>query len=279
MNPAAIERTTEVVLRAIDRDDALSAPALTFMLRRYAATERDDIRDRLEPALTRAVEQPSPVGADRAPWLMLFAQAATASPDERLRAAAVKLMASLRKDWGHETDVANTAAAIDACLVASGVCEARDVVADAIDELERIIGLNYRPGEGVLPGRLVVQVRAATALLTAFGLTARLPYSMLADELVQFARRTMWDGDRGGFYDDGRCRDKPFVTNCEAARVLCRLQTLYRDNEYRTVAVTASDADYGRDAELTLNALDSSAQEDATMAAEYGLALDEWLRL
>lgn len=282
MDRAAIERTTEVVLRAIGNDESLSAPALTFMLRRYAATERDDIREALEAALTRAVEQPQPTGPDRAQWLILFAEASAASSDDRLRTIAVTLVDSLRHDWGDDekaSDIGIAAAGIDACLVASEVCDTRDVVSEAVDELERIIGLTYRPGEGVGPGRLIDQIRAATALLTAFGITARLPYSMLADELVQFAKRTMWDTDCGGFYDDLRRRAKSFVTNCEAARVLCRLQLLYRREQYRSSAVIARDADYAHDAELTLAALDSNAKDEATMAAEYGLALEEWLRL
>ena len=39
------------------------------------------------------------------------------------------------------------------------------------------------------------QIRSASAFLTAFELTGRLPYSMLAEELLQVARATPWDDD------------------------------------------------------------------------------------
>ena len=58
MDGAAIESVTDAVLQALARDEPLAAPALTFLLRRYGATGRDDLRDALEPALARAVEGP-----------------------------------------------------------------------------------------------------------------------------------------------------------------------------------------------------------------------------
>jgi hypothetical protein len=56
-------------------------------------------------------------------------------------------------------------------------------VQDAIDQLERVVGGSYRPGDGLVGERdgiacaaaLGDHVRAASALLTAFELTGRLP--------------------------------------------------------------------------------------------------------
>src|SRR6185503_13251957 len=104
-----------------------------------------------------------------------------------------------------------------------------------IDQLERVVGGAYRPGAGVAhtcdgaraDGSPIDQVRASTALLTAFECTGRLPYSMLAEELIQHAQRDAWDvGD--------------VVVHCEAARVFCRLAALHDDPEYRGAAVIAA---------------------------------------
>jgi len=130
---------------------------------------------------------------------------------------------------------------------------------------------------GGVRGQLADHVRSASALLTAFSLTGRLPYSMLAEELMQFARRTLWDDRHGGFFDPSGVR--PFRLNCEAARVLCRLSVLHRDDEYRQVAVLASDADYGRDAALTLASQTSVYRQHGPSSAVYGFALAEWLAL
>ena len=96
----------------------------------------------------------------RCQWLGLFAEAAVVSDDARLPAAV--------NEW----------------------------LARVIDDLEQVIRSAYEPGEGLMGASLLDQLRTALALLTAFELTGRLPYSMLADELLQFARRTGWDADR-----------------------------------------------------------------------------------
>ena len=84
--------------------------------------------------------------------------------------------------------------AVEACLLSVNVPEARELAAEAIDALERVVAGAYRPGEGMshqigaspfVRGGLTDQVRSASTLLTAYMLTARLPYAMLADELMQ----------------------------------------------------------------------------------------------
>ena len=154
---------------------------------------------------------------------------------------------------------------------------------EAIDELERIVGGAYQPGEGMAHaigapvfarGDLSDQVRTAGALLTAYAVTDRLPYSMLAEELVQGARRTWWDAEHGGFLPT-----KPFAPNCEAALVLCRLSALHGDAGYREAAVVAADADYAGDAGRTLAALAATLEDPGVDVALFGLALHELLLL
>ena len=72
----------------------------------------------------------------------------------------------------------------------------------------------------------------AAACLDAYDATGNIVYEMMAEELAHYAMRTMWDDERGGFFDraadepaDGdrpacAIRLKPFAANCEAARVL-----------------------------------------------------------
>ena len=284
---AAIDWITDTLLLALTREERIGAPAMRFLLRRYAVVQRDDLRDALESALARALdERPHVASSDeRAAWLTLFGEAAVVSHDERLQCAAIDLIAGLRAEWGRAGCVDEVAASIDACLTTSDLFEVAGLVQDAIDELERVIGAVYRPGQGVghsvdepsaARDLLSDHVRCASALLTAYSRTGRLPYSMLAEELIQFAHRTLWDERTGGFQDRPR-GTSPFALNCEAARVLCRLAALHRDDGYRKAAVIASDADYLRDAARTLVSQASVYRQYGPLSALYGLALSEWL--
>src|SRR5262249_21782885 len=154
------------------------------------------------------------------------------------------LVTALRGEWKRADRVADLLTAVDACLQATTAFETPGLVRDAIDELERVVGATYRPGYGVssvvgLPAgsRLVSdQIAGASALVTACVGTARLPYGMLAEELIQFARRTFWDAAAGAFADDAG-PPSAYVLNCDAARVLCRLTRLLENEEYRSGAV------------------------------------------
>jgi uncharacterized protein YyaL (SSP411 family) len=110
-------------------------------------------------------------------------------------------------------------------------------------------------------GSLTDHVGLASALLTAFHLTSRLPYSMLAEELVQTSMPTI-------------AGDPPFGEACDAARVLCRLAALHDDADYRASAVIA-DADYRADAERVLERLAARLDESGADLALFGLALSE----
>jgi uncharacterized protein YyaL (SSP411 family) len=289
----AIDWLTDRSLDALAGDEPIDPYALTLLLRRYVETGRTDLADAVGAGLARALdlERRAPPPRDAA-WLMTFAEAAALSDDERLRLAVADLVAQNRQSWGRSRDVEELAWSIDACLSACDVFEARKLVPAAIDQLEAIVAQAYRPGDGVaqhigqpdtVRGRLGDQVRTASALLAAYHRTSRLPYAMLAEELMQYARRMLWI-HAGGFLDwhgDGtfvRPDEKPFALNCEAARVLCRLAVLHDTDEYREVAVIAPDADYRRDASETLASVAGRYREYGTAAAIYAVALTE-LRL
>jgi hypothetical protein len=267
--------------QAIENGEAIDATALRFLLRRYVASQRDDLADTVGLALARALTDVDDGNVtDTAGWLTLFGEAASISTDERLTAAATTLLTRLRAEWGSATGVEHGTRSVEACLSAAHLWDAQDVVAPAIDELERVVGGAYRPGEGIAhtvgPRReehpcLADHLSAASALLTAFAVTGRLPYSMLAEELIQFARRTMWDPHTHTF----RAAAKPFLLNCEAARVLSRLAALHQDDGYRQAAVFSRDADYAADARRVLVALESEYRDQGRDGAAYGLALME----
>ena len=267
--PAWTILAAESIVRAVALDAILTRPpdpiALVFLLRQFAATDRDTIRDQLGEALTDALAHHTVVvaPAQRAAWLLLFREAAALSSDERLAATAVGLIDSLRRDWRSRASVADAMYAVDACLRAADVGgdRAGPLISAAIDELERIVGESYGPGEGI--GDYADHVRSAAALITAYDVTGRLPYAMLAEELMQVSARL--SAGRG------------FTIECEAARVYCRLAAVNDDDDYRAAAVIAPDANYRADASRMLAALSPRARAEG--APIYGLALSELLAL
>jgi uncharacterized protein YyaL (SSP411 family) len=288
VDQAAIEWITDAVVAAVERAETVEPPALTFLLRRYVETDRADLRLALEPALTSALQCQAVAETtdQRAAWLTLFSEAATVSDDDRIHAAGAELIARLRKEWGRVTEVDAGTASVDACLGACHLLDPQSIVPDAIDELERIVAAAYRPGDGLARsvnepggarGRLADHVRTSSALLTAYDLTGRLPYPMLAEELMQFARQTRWDGQAGGFCDSSLDAQRSFATNSDAARVLTRLAALHERSDYRSAAVLACDADYREDVTRILTAQGETYREQGLMSATYGLALAEWL--
>lgn len=294
----AIDDVTGAVLRALARAETPTSAALTLLLRRFAATTRDDVREALEPALARGLDvcqASKPV--ERPGWLSLFVEAATASEDARLLEAAADLIEDIRDEWGRRTEVGPLALGIEACLSAEMRFTTRGgpapipgleaVARDGIDELERLVAGAYRPGEGLASrlgeaaggrGRVVDHMAAASALLTAYWRSGRLPYSMLAEELVQHARRTAWDA-RASVFSDGDPGAPPFAVNCEAARVLCRLAVLHDRDDYRRAAVVAPAADYRGDVSAMLDWLGSRSEAQDMRGAAFGLAAAEWLEM
>ena len=145
-----------------------------------------------------------------------------------------------------------------------------------LDTYERGGGIAHQTGEetgGRVRGLLVDQVRASAALLDLYDATERDAYLDVAQELMRYAARALWDdAAAGGFVDRvpkegdiGLLREplRPFVLNCEAARVLARLARLTGDAEYRARAISA------------LACQSRVAREHGIDAAVYALALRE----
>jgi hypothetical protein len=286
----AIESITDHIVATVPSQDLLDALALTFLLRRYRATGRSDVCNALEPALARALERDvlDETTTQRAGWLTVFSEAATLSADERIHHAGNTLAAELVRKWGQESAVDAAASSVDACLVWSQVRDSGNLVGNAVDELERIVASAYQPEEGLthstgrsraIRGQLTDHVALSTALLTAYNVSGRLPYPMLAEELMQFARRSLWDEETGAFWASTLDRHQPLVDNCNAARVFCRLAALHADPDYIKAAVVAPHADYAQDAARVLSRVSQSSQKGEPATAAYGLALAEWLDL
>jgi hypothetical protein len=210
-------------------------------------------------ALAQAlVESHQPDSArSRAAWLVLFVEARHISEDERLHDEISRLAVRVRDDW-IARPIADAAAALEAALLASMLDGFGPLAAPAVDELERIVSAHYRPGRPL--GSFADQVRTASALLTAFDVSGRLPYPMLAEELMQTAR---------GLTSDA------FEEQCDAARVCCRLAALHASAGYRDAAVVAPNADYQTDAIRMLSELADEAGRRGASAAIYGFALLE----
>jgi uncharacterized protein YyaL (SSP411 family) len=294
MQDVQLDETTldwliERIVDALAREERVAAAALHLLLRRFSTTGREEMAEPLGAALAREVHRQAGHGCDddREGWVALFSEAAAISDDPRLPRAAADLVKGLRPRWsGPVKDVEEVEAvgdvmrSVEACLLAVNLPEARELAAEAIDALERVVAGAYRPGQGVahgttktmfVRGGLSDHVRSASTLLTAYVLTARLPYAMLADELMQSVLRLPPSEPEG--------REASFAVNCELARVFCRLAALHGDEEYRRTAVLAVGENYAEEAAQTLAALASSVRERGVEAAPFGLALAEWLNL
>jgi hypothetical protein len=273
---AELQGVAALVVDAIVREDLFDAAVPTFLLRHYLSTDGADLRDALGVALAQALAL---AGGDapvigRAAWLTLLVEATAVAEDERILPAAGELIAGLQAEWPAQTRIDEASASVEACLRAAEIVNPDELVQGAIDQLERVIGGSYRPGDGLVRERNGIRVRCslgdhvrgASALLTAFELTGRLPYSMLAEELMAIAGREP-------------SPDADVAIQCEAARVLCRLAALHDDPGYRGAAVIATGADYRADASRILAAQSARALAGTPSdAAAYGLALLDLLK-
>lgn len=261
---------------AVAREEPYDAAVPSFLLRHYLAADGAQLHEPLGLALAQALalaaREATVIG--RAAWLTLFVEATAVAADDRMLSAAVELIAGLQSAWPGQTRIDDVAASVEACLRATVIANPDGLVQGAIDHLERVIGGSYRPGDGLVlerggirvRGSLDDHVRGASALLTAFEVTGRLPYSMLAEELIAIARR-----------EPSPAGD--LVIQCDAARVLVRLAALHDDADYRGAAVIAAGVDYRVDASRLL-AIQSERALGGTpsAAAAYGLALLDLLK-
>jgi hypothetical protein len=270
----SLDVITDRVLARVANGAAIEPLSLIFLLRQYRASGREDVCEALGQGLAAALdlygghqETPARVG-----WLRAFTEGAALSDDVRLSDAVRELVGVISGGWPSQTTVDEASESIDACLAASHLADPSTIVQRSIDELERVVAAAYHPGAGVAhvmtgnahgQGGLLDHVRLASALLTAFGATGRLPYSMLAEELMQSSR-----GDLSASAD--------VVAMTEAARVLCRLASLHDDADYRSAAVVATGADYRADAQAVLERAAHLIDAASVHAALYGIALAEW---
>ena len=214
----------------------------------------------------------------------MFSEAAAISDDPRLPRAAADLLDGLRARWSSRERT--PARSTRSCARWKRVCcpsivpEARELAAEAIDALERVVAGAYRPGQGVshetgagdfVRGGLSDHVRSASALLTAYMLTARLPYAMLADELMQSVLRTPPEEPDGR---DVRLRSTASWRACFAVSRRC---TATRSTAGRRSCPSTKTTP--RMPARTLAALAPSVRERGVEAAPFGLALAEWLNL
>lgn len=282
MDYAAIDWLIGQVLESLARNQPITPAALTFLLRRYAETGAEAFSVALGPALAAALDGAADVEdpRERSEWLSLFVEAAAISEDDRLRDEAAALVSRLRSDWPARGELEPAVRSVDACLSAASalpdLINPRELVPAAIDELEHVVRVVYQPGGGLAHtlrepkgarGTLRDHVATASALLTAYAITGRLPYSMLSEELMQFAQRT---NPEPGASDLER-----FIARSETARVLCRLAKLHQDADYRQVAVIAVSSDYADAAKRTLADLACTYANHGADAAIFGIALTE----
>jgi uncharacterized protein YyaL (SSP411 family) len=229
--------------------------------------------------------------ATNAALLDLYVHAGVTLGHERFFARAVDLVHYINRALAASNGAWRVSACADAtrqfsdsnASTASAVLHAAAVFQDetlgkrALDALERVLLASYRPGHGVahsatgVRGLLTDQIAMANANLDAWESTGNIVYRMMAEELVHYALRTMWDEADGGFFDrtaDGAMDDapirlvpmKPFVLNCEAAIVLRRL------------AAAVEDAGFATRAQEVLGAIARRAAGFGPLASHYVLA-------
>jgi hypothetical protein len=270
---ADLDAITGRVLAEVQQGKRPDPTAVRFLLRQYRDGDRADLGDPLGLALAAALDRYPDDAAviARANWLRLFGEAAAISDDARLAASARSLVNGLADEWPAMTAVDETAASVDACLGVLALVDAERIVPLAVDHIERVVGGTYRPGIGVMHavgdasharGTLADHVLAASALLSAFDITGRLPYSMLAEELMQLSR-------------DEMAAVVSVDVACGAVGVWCRLAALHGDASYRSAAVIASSANYHDDASRMLERI-ASCVDSTIDSAMYGIAFGEW---
>jgi hypothetical protein len=278
---ALLDRLTDEALRSLERGDPPRPAIVAFLLRRYLTTNRVDVQDALGPALAQGISLSAAAETfeEQIEWLDLYIGAAALSDDGRVRDTVSALRNSQRQCWGRTERVGATLRSINVCLHGGASLAAADeasLIAEAVDALEGIVSEAYTPGAGLAAAGFRDHIACGAALVSAFHATGRLPYAMLAEELLQFARRTWRDEATGLFREDGG--DDPFTSNCEAVAFLTALARLHDDDGYRQAAVLAPGAEYRGDARRVLSALSGrAADEPLASAARFGSVLCDWL--
>jgi len=167
-----------------------------------------------------------------------------------------------------------------ACMRGAELLGDSSLLECAVTALERVIE-TYQRGQGVahqvddpnsVRGLLTDQVAVGEALYDAYRATDRDVYLDLAQELMLFAMRALWNARVGAFVDRVVATDDvgllrqtitPFALNCRAAHLLARLS---RNGER---------ADFRERARAALASQSNVARTHSVDAAPYVLALDD----
>ena len=288
---ADLDSLTSHVLRALIRGDAaVAGGGLPSCFARYLASGRDDVRDALGPALAARCHQPFDVARRDRPrrrGCTLFVEAAAVVESDAILDVVDPVLATPAAEWARRRAWTRAAAIHRRLSGVGGCCDPRTIVPAAIDELERVVGAAYHPGDRLAhdldaparrDGDLADHVQCASALLTAYRVTARIPYAMLAEELMQSTRRIWWDEDAGalaGTTESGDHLLRPIARRraSGASSAGCTPTAVSREppslRQRQSTGGTLSRI-------LDSPAVEPTARRDA--AAEYGLALIEWQR-
>ncbi|MGE0705987.1 MAG: hypothetical protein AB7F99_07285 [Vicinamibacterales bacterium] len=280
------------VLAAVRRNEAVGPDAVTLLAREYAAEGSEAAGEAVGVAVARVLAAvsddppwaPSPTegrsdsASERAAWLALLVDIAGMSDDSRLHPAISALCDRTVEGWPSRARLATAMREVTAALRAAPVVRPA-LVAKVVDELERLVGCTYQPGRGLLArpgerehGTAADHIQAAIALLTAHAVTGRLPYAMLADELIQFASRSWWGGDLRHAVTLEEVAERS-----EAARVLAHLAVVHAEPRYMETAVVTAGYDHVAEAGRLLAAAEPSPH--GIHACVYALAVEEITRL
>ncbi len=174
-------------------------------------------------------------------------------------------------------------------MMISAYLEASFVLGDvgireyAMKSLDRLLALNYKPGEGMyhyydgqpkLQNQLADQAQTAKVLCYAYECTGDGNFLRIAEELMETAARRLYDSEHGGFFDTVADQNapgflskpaKPLDENSVAARVLTNLFHLTGNENYQ------------KQAEDTLKRFVEIYPQFGFMAAEYAMAVDLFL--
>jgi hypothetical protein len=267
---AAVDGVADRVATALAEGSPIAPVALRLLLRAFASTADDRSRVLLEPALARELASEASHDTDPDRWLLLV-EALEISEDQELAGAVTNHASYCRRQWPSRGPVGPAAQRLDFTLAAGLLLGHASWVADAIDELERILGIAYEPGEGVAQmlttrsrarGDLSTHVAVAHALFRAFDISGRLAYPMLVEEIMTpFAMPG----------DDLTCDGA-----LEAAGVVGRLARLHHDPDYRRVVATAS---VGLQADAVRQRLTQFRPDghSLALAARHAMAVEEWV--
>jgi hypothetical protein len=273
--PEPLEPSLDEVRLLVARHDDSAYTAIDWIIVTLIDPDDGGVRRRAD-----AAEKLLMRNADVLDLLLHAAAAFGAARHVEAARGVAKFVASnlTRDDGAYKASAADStlltdanAAMVSSMVQAGAVLEEPAFAEAAIAALERTVLLSYKPGDGVghvaedpsVRGLLTDHVRLAEALFDAHDASARIPYEMLAEELLHYCCRVMWDRSGGGFFDRADPDDplKPFELNCRAARVLAR------------AAAESGEPMFEERARATLAALQTGPRPRAGEAAALALAL------